>query len=81
MENKHDLKACPFCGGDARLRTAYKKGGNGGCELYGWSVECEKCGMKTRIFEDAAIRDESGIRLTRDGIQDAIDVWNNRTNA
>lgn len=52
MENKTELKPCPFCGGKARLR---KESHREYAATY--SVTCQDCFVKTRSysFDDKAI--------------------------
>lgn len=72
-----ELKNCPFCGGKAKINTPVRKG-NGGCDLFAWQISCDTCGISTKYYEDEAVRDEEGIRLTEDGREKAIKIWNMR---
>jgi hypothetical protein len=72
-----NLKPCPFCGGGATLKAVTKRG-NGGCDLFSWKIKCRSCEAQFPLCEDKAVRDEKGIRLTVDGREILIEMWNSR---
>jgi Lar family restriction alleviation protein len=62
--NNHELKPCPFCGGEAKIRTSvscYKS--------YAWG-ECVKCKASTKSIYDI---DNDGSFVFK-----AIEAWNRR---
>ena len=44
--NKVELKNCPFCGGNATIKT--KSLNDGYCGYYVKCIMCENCGIQTR---------------------------------
>ena len=62
-----ELKPCPFCGGEATIRTRIRN-----CTppyQIAW-VECEKCGATGSTFSDT---DDNGSHIFS-----AIEAWNRR---
>lgn len=51
MENRTELKPCPFCGGNAKFRSDF-------CYGRKYHVECEDCGVKSphKLISEDAIR-------------------------
>lgn len=65
MNNKIELKPCPFCGGKAKfVKNTY--GDNTGNA----SVRCTVCGARTPNYEKS---------LDWCAINEAADTWNRRT--
>ena len=65
-----ELKPCPFCGGEAKLKHGYRrKGEKFGNKAY---VQCKKCGCKTLLYSQSAYERWQ----TVDEI--AIHAWNQR---
>lgn len=58
-----ELKPCPFCGGDGRLRTNVNAG-----IVFG---SCWVCGARGSVVQYTD-------RLTDSHIQEAIEAWNRR---
>lgn len=70
---------CPFCGADAaHIERRSKRGHSGGCELFAWRAVCAECGAHFPDIDDAAVRDNAGIRLTQDGRRASLESWNTR---
>lgn len=42
-----ELKACPFCGGKARV---FRLGHQRGAAFDDWGVECIKCGAMPKVY-------------------------------
>jgi len=59
------LKPCPFCGGDARVRTW-----TDACELFA-VVKCTQCGAESNMADD-------GTKTKGENIADAVASWNKR---
>ena len=69
--NENELKSCPFCGGEAEIKTAFD-----GCFMI-W-CECEKCHAKTDRYGLDIKRSDALIRI--DGAKNgAVYSWNRRT--
>lgn len=60
-----NLKPCPFCGGEARLKKHQKMNNT-------WYVQCRDCGIRTLNYTQAAFECWS---VSRD---EAIAHWNKR---
>lgn len=58
-----ELKPCPFCGGDAHLRTTDFTDGCRGFEMRAVYVQCACCGARTLEYRDERF---------------AIEDWNRR---
>ena len=59
------LKPCPFCGGDAKVRTW-----TDACELFA-VVKCTQCGAESNMADD-------GTKTKGENIADAVASWNKR---
>ena len=64
-ERMPELKPCPFCGGEAKVRT-WKDS----CELFA-VVKCTGCGAESNLADD-------GTKTKEENIADAIAAWNHR---
>ena len=79
-EIKHDgryidrrmLKPCPFCGGEAIIKTGYNSRPEEGYEYY--EVECKECFASVCGKSRNTYREDIG-----KAIFSAVDKWNNRT--
>ena len=65
MANRVKLKPCPFCGGKATLKRAFR---------YMYAVWCTKCEIGTLW------RTKAGRNYARWNKQWAVDNWNRRVN-
>ena len=74
-----ELKPCPFCGGNPKIRFA-------GEELKFVCIECITCGSKTRSFpveenvltDYAYLRNKLSLEIVNDLIDRVTKLWNRR---
>ena len=59
------LKPCPFCGGEAKIRTKTFDIFNVAAYVY-----CTRCGAKTGLFE---------ANVNRAAVEEAKELWNKRS--
>ena len=64
-----DLKPCPFCGGEAKLKKGHKTSPEWGTQIY---IQCHKCGCRTILFRQYPFESKA------DYYKHAIDTWNSR---
>lgn len=75
MTEQAELKACPFCGGQAELATFRQESYGYFCSTRG--VKCKSCWCKTEAFETEAYERGRGMyQIDADG--PAIAAWNRR---
>ena len=66
-----ELKPCPFCGGEAEIRTQDRPDGN--THYYVYIVRCKECRARTEDFPIAY--------YVHHDVEDAIEAWNRRAEA
>ena len=67
-----DLKPCPFCGGEAEIRTTYRELETHDVPIYSY-VRCTKCFAQTYEFPYKNT-DRTGTKP----VDSAIEAWNRR---
>lgn len=79
-ENKTELKPCPFCGGEARLKQIVSSNGEGRF-IEVWRVQCHDCDATFNRYGFESIfyrNDEGEFIFEKDGRAEAVEVWNKR---
>ena len=76
MENKIELKSCPFCGNKVDIREI--SNGRGRFRFYvGYQIECDNCGIQFK--DESTIIVEDGVpKIENDGYTKLIRRWNTR---
>ena len=69
MENV-ELKKCPFCGGEAELKTGISTTTTFNFEHPTFKVWCAKCGAGTKEVMD--------IKRNGSGLAEVVNIWNRR---
>lgn len=73
-----ELKPCPFCGGEGEfVRVRY--GHSSGVLKDSWTARCKNRCCELKSYEDLITRDETGVVVVSDGLLDAVNAWNTRT--
>lgn len=76
----YTLKACPFCGGEAKLvkkRSGYRD--NPIAIMNSWTVECTSCDVDIGTFSSIIYEnDEGSLVVEKSGPTNAVDAWNRR---
>lgn len=77
-----ELKACPFCGGEAKLKrinSGYKLNPTTIIDM--WAVVCKSGCCRGKSVEDKIYQKENGeIVVEINGAEEAIKEWNRRAN-
>ena len=75
-----ELKPCPFCGGEAKLRrysSSYRS--HPTTILDEWGVECENDCCSTKRFRDDIFHEPRGeVIIAHNGAFEAAEAWNKR---
>ena len=68
----NDLKPCPFCGGDAKIKKDYERDGHYNIPIY--FIKCSSCGSNSAPYK-------TEWRLPGDvqTMEELINRWNRRT--
>lgn len=80
MNNKIELKPCPFCGSEAhvvQISTCFSQ--NPTTIRNSYIISCSSGCCETKECEDEIIRSIEGIEIKHDGVKEAIEAWNRRT--
>lgn len=81
MNDKDELKRCPFCGGNAILKRVSITVSCSSNVYDTWRVECSNCGATPMRngYDSIVTRDrDDRLVIERDGRVAAIECWNNR---
>ena len=81
MNDKDELKRCPFCGGNAILKQVSITVGCSNNVYDTWRVECYNCGATPMRngYDSIVTRDiNDHLVIERDGRAAVIECWNNR---
>lgn len=73
MEENRELKPCPFCGGEAKIKATTK-------EITGFIIwcECSKCHAKTSGYCPDINKEDSSLDSIEECKEYAVEKWNNR---
>lgn len=76
-----ELKPCPFCGSEAKLMRYNMELLNRKLLIEEFAVKCTKCGASTVKYESVTKYHQDGgdKQIICDGMQEAIDAWNQRS--
>lgn len=68
-----ELKPCPFCGGEAKIKAANKN--------YGFTIWCQcECGARTVGYCPYTDNEDSSLESIESCKNSAVEVWNRRAN-
>lgn len=77
-ESELILQPCPFCGGDAKVRTKTHLDDYGTIIQY-HAVECQRCGASNHKSTQSQFRRSSEkFVVFHDGYTEAVQLWNKR---
>lgn len=69
-----ELKPCPFCGGEAKVKAAKK-------DYIGFTIWCAcKCGARTEGFCPDTNKEDDTMENIEECKKRAIEAWNRRVN-
>lgn len=70
------LKACPFCGGEAKFETKEAEW----TLAFPVEIVCTHCRSKSRLAHvKVLLSDDNGLYLATDEQEQIVEMWNNRT--
>lgn len=75
VSNMEELKKCPFCGGEARIKMERKNN-------VGWTIwcECKKCYAKAEGYCPSMQNADNALNSINTCKINAIEAWNRRWN-
>lgn len=75
-----EIKPCPFCGGDAKLKRIFEGYSGHPTTIEDmWTVECENGCCDIGTFRSEIFQDEEGeVIVRKNGAVDAVEAWNRR---
>ena len=74
---KIDLKPCPVCGGEMKLRRVNRSIKTDGIICSSWCIECSQGCIKTKIFESCIYAADDGDLIVKNsGPLEAVAFWN-----
>lgn len=75
------LKSCPFCGGKAELvKTSKGYASRESAIKDAFRVRCSNCFVGTEVqHSDIRINENGFLEVIRNGAEEAIRIWNRRT--
>ena len=74
---KIDLKPCPVCGGEMKLRRVDQAFKADGIIRSSWRIECSQGCIKTKIFESCIYEADDGDLIVKNsGPIEAVEFWN-----
>lgn len=74
---KIDLKPCPVCGGEMKLRRVNRAIKADGIICSSWCIECSQGCIKTKIFKSCIYEADDGDLIAKNsGPIEAVEFWN-----
>lgn len=77
-----ELKRCPFCGGEAKVKKVssnYVHSGDAVSITDSWTVICENGCCKMKVHKDNIFHNSDGeIVIASNGAEEAVNDWNRR---
>ena len=74
---KSELKPCPFCGGEAKLREHGNGYDGNGWFIASYEVSCERCRIYFD-FESRFILKNGQPEFLQNGYEKVVEAWNRR---
>ena len=74
---KIDLRPCPVCGGEMKLRRVDRTITDVGIITSSWRIECTQGCVKTKIFKSFIYEaDDGDLIVENSGPMEAVEFWN-----